>query len=466
MTFAFEEFIIAGSQQMSSSRNLIVPAMVMMLVAGPVKAEFKLINLGTLRGDVTSSAAAINDLGEIVGESVNSNGIPHAFSYRDGRMSILSTNPSTAAAINDAGQIVGRLLAYSTNIVIVPPLFPPTPLTNPIVILPTNPIVILPTNTIVFPLTNILIMVTNPAPKGTAVSVPNQIEGGILATNGKIVTNLVINSQAVLFRPGSSVNLLESTNPGYASGINNQGEIVGSVTLLNDLTSYAFVYKNGLTTDLPVLSSAIGPAAAMGINNRGDIAGFSGIEPEHPFLYRHGLMYDLGTLGGSIGEANAINELGEIVGSSETTSNVEIHAFLYRQGQMTDLGTLSGLHSYPGTNVSARPFPPIVSEAYAINNWGMIVGIALTAEDAPHAFIYSNGKMTDLNDLVKLTHTNGPPGFLELNGANGINDFGQIVGAGRYWDGAHETGRAFLMEWRPEHRPGATGAIFAWPGAH
>jgi probable HAF family extracellular repeat protein len=444
-------------------KHLIVPATVLMFLTIPVKAEFKLINLGTLRGDVTSSAAAINDCGEIVGESVNSNGIPHAFSYRNGRMSELSTDPSKAAAINDAGQIVGSILAFSTNIVIVPPLFPPNPLTNPIVILPTNPVVIPPTNIIVRPLTNHLILLTDTTTKETAV--PNQNEGGILPTNGEIMTNLVINSQAVLFRPGLSVNLLESTNPGYASGVNNQGDIVGSVTLLNDLTSYAFVYKNGLTTDLPVSSSAIGPAAAMGINNRGDIVGFSGIGPEHPFLYSHGLIQDLGTLGGSNGEANAINDLGEIVGSSETTSNAEIHAFLYRQGQMTDLGTLKGGLSYPNTNVSTRAFPPIVSEAYAINNWGMIVGIATAANGAPHAFVYNDGKMTDLNDLVKLTHTNGPPGFLELNGANGINDSGQIVGAGRYWDGAHETGRAFLMKWSPEHRPSPTGVMFDRPGA-
>jgi probable HAF family extracellular repeat protein len=345
-----------------------------------------------------------------------------------------------------------------TNIGIANPL---TNILNPF----TNPIAILPTNIIIVPpLTNILIPLTNTFAEELAVAVPNQNEGGILPTNGEIMTNLVINSQAVLFRPGLSINLLESTNPGYASGVNNQGEIVGSVTLLNDLTSYAFVYKNGLTTDLPALGSAIGPAAAMGINNCGDIVGFSGIGPEHPFLYSHGSIQDLGTLGGSIGEANAINDLGEIVGSSEITSNAEIHAFLYRQGHMTDLGTFKSGQSYPNTNVSTRAFPPIVSEAHAINNWGMIVGIALTAEDAPHAFIYCNGKMTDLNDLVKLTHTNGPPGFLELNGSNGINDFGQIVGAGRYWDGAHETGRAFLMEWSPEHRLDATGAMFDRPG--
>lgn len=352
----------------------------------------------------------------------------------------MSTMPSTAAAINDAGQIVGSLLTYSTNI-FTNIFSPPISISNIVVV---NPITNIGVGNRP---TNIVARSAGFAGDAMELTVPNQIAGGILPTNGQIVTNLVINSLAVLFRPVLSVNLLESTNPGYASGINNQGEIVGSVTLLNDLESYAFDYKNGLTTDLPVLSSAVEPMAARCINNRAEIVGFGGIEPEHPFLYSHGSMQDLGTLGGSNGEANAINDLGEVVGSSAVTSNAEIHAFLYRQGQMTDLGTLRG------ANANSNPFPPIVSDAYAINNWGMIVGIALTANSAPHAFVYCNGKMTDLNDLVKLTHTRGPAGFLELNEANGINDFGQIVGAGRYWDGAHETTRAFLLDWRPGHKP-------------
>jgi len=492
-----------------------------MLLTIPVKAEFRVIDLGTLKGDATSSAAAINDFGEIVGESVDSNRIPHAFSYQNGRISDLSTNPSTAAAINNAGQIVGSILTFSTNIeVFSPPSTPiaptnrPRPFTN-IVILPTNPVIVLtnpviepitpvvpftnpvvvltnpvfvltnpvflPTNIVFLP-TNILIPLTNPlilptniiivanpspddlppltntavnpaasmaAVDGITMAGPGQPGVPIPLTNGEIMTNVVISSQPVLFRRGLSADLFEGTNSGFASGINNRGEIVGAV-VKDDLTQYAFAYKNGLTTDLPALSSDTVPTEATCVNNSGDIAG---VAENEPFLYRHGLMRDLGTLGGTAAGATAINDLDEIVGWSTITSNAEIHAFLYRQGRMRDLGTLEGAPSSPGTNLLG-PLPPIGSWAYAINNWGQIVG-ASTAANGSHAFVYSDGTMTDLNDLVALTHTNGPAGFLVLTVARGINDCEQIVGTGAYWDGARETTRAFLVDWRPEQEPDA-----------
>jgi len=255
-------------------------------------------------------------------------------------------------------------------------------------------------------------------------------------------------SQAVLFDRGSLLTLEPGTNNSGAAGINNRGQIVGGYALSGG-ASHAFLYRKSLTTDLGTLGGAT--SGATGINDRGEIVGSSDMAPGslayHPFFYRHGLMQDLGTLGGSRGAANAINDLGEIVGYSSTTSNLEIHPFLYSHGHMQDLGTLGGTQHFPGGAYT------IDNYASAINDWGQIVGQAIIPNGDSHAFVYSNGKMTDLNRLVTLTTTNGPSGFLVLTSANGINDWGQIVGVGTFWDGAQVVVRAFLLRVTPEYRP-------------
>ena len=154
-------------------------------------------------------------------------------------------------------------------------------------------------------------------------------------------------------------------------------------------------------------------------------------------------MRDLGTLGGDTGVAYAINDNGEIVGLSTTTSNLESRPFLYSDGRMYDLGTLGG------TNINHGGIATITSFATDINNLGQVVGQAAVPDGSQHAFLYHNGMMTDLNDLVTLTSTNGPAGFLALSVANGINHREQIVGTGTYWDGANVTTRAFLLNLKP-----------------
>ena len=98
-----------------------------------------------------------------------------------------------------------------------------------------------------------------------------------------------------------------------------------------------------------------------------------------------------------------------MVGSSDVTdvTGETAHAFLWtKSAGMVDLGTLSG---------------DDISSAVGINDNDQITGVSLSADGVPRAFVWQNGKMRDLNDLVR-------PTFLHLLLGTGTNANGEIAG--------------------------------------
>jgi probable HAF family extracellular repeat protein len=162
---------------------------------------------------------------------------------------------------------------------------------------------------------------------------------------------------------------------------------------------------------------------AFAINDLGQAVGASGncgpfntieqnnLTPLHAVLWRNGKAIDLGNLGGdgrfAAIYANGLNDVGEVVGTSDTTGDASFHGFLWKQGHFTDLGTLTG-DSY--------------SAAIAIGNNGLVLGVSISASFSPRAVLWRNGTVTDLNTLIPHDST------LYLKSACSINDKGEIIG--------------------------------------
>jgi probable HAF family extracellular repeat protein len=143
-------------------------------------------------------------------------------------------------------------------------------------------------------------------------------------------------------------------------------------------------------TRLPGLASRDGFAWAAAINNRGQIVGAAAVRGGwvHAVLWQRGKPRDLGTLGGKNSWAYDINDRGRVVGRSDTRgADDRAHAFLWENGRMRDLGTLPGRHPD--------------SEAAAINEHGQIVGRTnSTSSGASHAWLWEKGKMRDLGRVL------------------------------------------------------------------
>ena len=129
----------------------------------------------------------------------------------------------------------------------------------------------------------------------------------------------------------------------------------------------------------------------------------------------------MGTLGGLNSDAYGLNNRGQVVGFSEM-ADYAVHAFLWDADTgMTDIGTIA---DYWGR------------EALAINTAGQVIGVVYDDQGGNmRPFLYADGVMHDLNDLIP-----AGSGWV-LRNASAINNAGMIVGNGKL----NEAGRAFML---------------------
>ena len=286
--------------------------------------------------------------------------------------------------------------------------------------------------------------------------------------------------RAVLWRDGKIENLgtLEGGNESMASAVNNRGEVAGiAINTVPDPYSIfgngtqvrAFRWRNGHIRDLGTLG---GPdAAALLINESGQVAGLSYVDsiPQpgpgapaiDPFFWSNGKMYDVGSLGGTFGQPYAMNNRGQMVGTSNLAGDQVYHPFLWEGGVLTDLGTLGGDTGFPnwinesGTIAGKADLPgpapqnhdaviwknseivdlgtvpgDACANAYDVNSRGDVVGTSESdalcrVPTGEHAFLWrEGGPMMDLNTLIP------PHPDFELTFAVAINDRGLIAGFG------------------------------------
>jgi probable HAF family extracellular repeat protein len=377
------------------------------------QAMYRITPLGYLGGCNSSAPVgyASNNAEQVTGSACNANGDSHAFLWKNDGTPMADLGPSAVGstsygwAISASGLVVGGA-TDSTGTFVFKSSGDGTPMSR---------------------LYNEWTIKGDWIASG-GVNALGQVTGSAYAATSTYLVH------AFLWKNNGSSMLDLGTLGGddsYGYAINGSGQVSGAANTTGNAALHAVVWKiDGTPVDLGSLgaySTPDGPldeSEGLFINASGQVAGWS-IIPGNKAVKKHAFfwqndgtpMKNLGTLGGFDSYPVALNNSGQIAGSSETHGRNNSHAFVWLNDgtPMKDLGTLGGT----------------ASGANDMNSSGQVTGHANLAGDvATHAFLWRNDgtKIQDLNALIDPTDPLQP--YVTLASGNFIDKFSDIVADG------------------------------------
>lgn len=225
----------------------------------------------------------------------------------------------------------------------------------------------------------------------------------------------------------------------FPTDINNHGVIVGAMNRLPGFVPVrAFLWTgSGPTVDLGDLG-LFEFVHAVGINDANQVIGNAEVaDPRDPlghsihgFFWENGTMTDLRPLGGDAeSRAVAITELGEVlVASLDAADPARDRYYIWKSGRVDPIGRLSAYSGGPA------------GYAASMNDARQIVGSAIHRDGQERAFVWENGRFTDLGLA---------PGDDFFSIAYRITNDGTILGESYAFDDANGHGaRSQGVVWR------------------